>query len=204
MFYIAATLQFLPLVVLVSRASSLRWPATVASLTYMGILCAMIWVLPLFDATPKLAPVYRQVTHMVPPAFPILLVFPALAIDLVMRFWPVTLRRDLTSSLLRPFTTGWWKEWILAAALGASFLALLLIVQWNFSAFLMSEGADNWFFARDGKWPYFVPQGNWTNEFWKRGNVDPTVPRLALAFGVSVLAARWGLWLGQWMLRVRR
>jgi len=203
-FYIAAMLQFLPMVVLVSRASSLRWPATVAALAYMGIMCGMIWVLPLFEATPKLAPVYRQVTHMVPPAFPILLVVPALAIDLVMRFWPATLRRDLSGSLLRPFAAGWWKEWILAAALGAVFLALLLTVQWHFSAFLMSDAADNWFFARDGKWPYFVPQGNWTNEFWKRGNVNLSAPLLIVAFCVSVFAARWGLWLGQWMLRVRR
>ncbi|MBM3876483.1 MAG: hypothetical protein FJ386_07170 [Verrucomicrobia bacterium] len=203
-FYIAATLQFLPLVVLVSRASSLRWPATVAALTYMGILCGMIWVLPLFAATPKLAPVYRQVTHMVPPAFPILLVIPALAIDLVMRFWPASLRRDLGSSLLRPFATDWWKEWVLAAALGAVFLGVLLAVQWPFAAFLMSDAADNWFFARDGKWPYFVPQGSWTNEFWKRGTVPVTPARLLLAFGVAVLAARWGLWLGHWMVRVRR
>jgi hypothetical protein len=210
-FYIASVLQYLPLLVFVSRASTLRWPATVAALTYMGILCGMIWVLPFFEAVPKLAPIYRNVTHMVPPAFPLLLVVPALALDLVMRWaaprmpqagWRMdapTVREAL--GIVGP---GWWKEWVLAAALGAVFLGLLLLVQWHFSAFLMSDAADNWFFARNGKWPYYIPPGNWMNEHWQRDNVPVNALTLALAWGVALFAARFGLWQGNWMKRVCR
>ncbi|MBI3876123.1 MAG: hypothetical protein HY300_09250 [Verrucomicrobia bacterium] len=210
-FYVVSVLQYLPLLASVSRASSQRWPATIAALTYMVILCAMIWALPLFEATPKLAPVYRQVTHMVPPAFPLLLVVPAFALDLIMRWaaprmpqagWRLdapTVREAM--GLFRP---GWWKEWLLAVALGTAFLGLLLLVQWNFSQFLMSNAADNWFFARDGKWPYYIQQGSWMNEFWQRGIKPVTAPGLALVWIVTLLAARFGLWQGSWMKRVCR
>src|SRR5205807_1319947 len=68
-----------------ARAARLRWPATTAAAAYMLISLVMIWILQLAPATPKLAPVFNPVTHMVPPPFPLLLVVPALAIDLVMR-----------------------------------------------------------------------------------------------------------------------
>src|SRR5207248_3544358 len=68
-----------------ARAARLRWPATTAAAVYMLISLLMIWILQLAPATPKLAPVFNPVTNMVPPPFPLLLVVPALAIDLVMR-----------------------------------------------------------------------------------------------------------------------
>src|SRR4029434_9602330 len=71
--------------VLTARASQLRWPATIAAGTYMGVMVLMVWILPLFPAHPKLAPIYNPVDRMVPPAFPLLLVLPAIGIDLVMR-----------------------------------------------------------------------------------------------------------------------
>src|SRR5690349_22040498 len=51
----------------------------------MLLTAAMGWLLPLFHGEPKLAPIYNPVTHMVPPAFPLLLIFPAAAIDLVLK-----------------------------------------------------------------------------------------------------------------------
>ena len=44
---------------------------------------AFLWILPLFPAEPKLGPVYHQVTHFIPWEFPLLLIVPALAIDLI-------------------------------------------------------------------------------------------------------------------------
>src|SRR3989454_11708849 len=69
------------LLVAAGRASKLRWPATTAAAVYMGVTLIMLWLLPLFPATPKLAPVYRPLTHMVPPPFPLLLAVPAIAVD---------------------------------------------------------------------------------------------------------------------------
>src|SRR5258708_4259151 len=47
----------------------------------MAIYIVLILVLPLFPAHPKLAPIYHPVDHMVAPAFPLLLIVPAAAID---------------------------------------------------------------------------------------------------------------------------
>ncbi len=204
-FYIVCILVYLPLLVTAPRASARRWSATIAAVTYMVILCGMIWTLPLFAATPKLAPIYRNVTHMVPPAFPLLLVVPALAIDLIMSRWPVdAVIADAQPSRLL-FRRGWWKEWLLAAALGTAFLGLLLLVQWNFSKFLLSDAANNGFFAREGHWPYYAQMGEWGNRFWEGDrHPAPNVPRLAATWVLALLAARFGLWQGDWMKRVCR
>ncbi|HUQ98559.1 MAG TPA: hypothetical protein VM166_03830, partial [Gemmatimonadaceae bacterium] len=47
-----------------SRASRLKWPATTITAIYSGITLAMMWILQLFEATPRLAPIYNPVTHM--------------------------------------------------------------------------------------------------------------------------------------------
>ena len=65
-----------------ARAGRTSWPATRMAGLYLLIVCLMIWILPLFPAEPRLAPIFNHITHMVPPPFPLLLVVPALAIDL--------------------------------------------------------------------------------------------------------------------------
>src|SRR5881396_118950 len=82
-FYSVACTPFPLLLVLAARASKTRAAATIAAATYMLIYIAMILVLPLFPAQPKLAPIYHPVDHMVPPAFPLLLIVPAAAIDAI-------------------------------------------------------------------------------------------------------------------------
>lgn len=172
------------------RASRSRWGATWAALTYMGIVGAAVWILPLFKAQPLLAPIYIQVDRMVPPVFPLLLVGPALAMDLIHQ------RAGLKRGL--------WRDSLLAMGLAVAFTGVFLAIQWNFSAFLMSESARNWFFAGNQQWPYFVRPGSWHFEFWRPGKD----PMNATAFAVVVLFAlcssRAGLSLGNWMSKVRR
>src|SRR5207247_5095022 len=69
-----------------ARASKFRWGATWIALVYMAILALTAWVLHLFPGHPRLGPIYNPVTHFVPMPFPLLLVVPALAIDLI-RGW---------------------------------------------------------------------------------------------------------------------
>ena len=84
----------LPFVLIgISRSALLRWGAVAAATVYMGVTILMIWILQLFPAQPMLAPIMRQVDSMVPPAFPILLVVPALAIDLIIHRMPTGARR---------------------------------------------------------------------------------------------------------------
>ena len=39
-------------------------------------------------------------------------------------------------------------------------------VNWNFSIFLLSDYAKNWFFATGNNIPYFIPIGPWEGKFF--------------------------------------
>jgi hypothetical protein len=181
------------LLVLAARAARIRGAATIAAATYMGIYILMILVLPIFPAHPKLAPIYHPVDHMVPPAFPLLLIVPAVVIDLIERFWGRRESQEIGSAR---------RDWVLTAVIPVIFLTLMLTVQWKFSAFLLSDAADNRFFARNGHWPYFAERGQWANTFW---NGDPmSIKGVGLALLRGMIATRVGLWLGNYLLRLKR
>ena len=148
----------------------------------------MNWILPLFPAEPKLGPVLNPVTHFVPLWFPFLLVFPAAAVDWVLK------------------KTSGWAVWQQGVAAGAAFLAVLLAVQWPFANFLLSPWARNWFFythLRD----YRSGSGNFEamNKFfyWERTSAE-FATNLALALVASVAMTWLGLHWGRWLRKVRR
>jgi len=180
----------------VGRAAKLRWPATLSAAIYLLIVSVMIWILPLFSATPKLAPIYNPVDHMVPPPFPLLLIVPALAIDLLIRW-------------IKPAEgwRGWFKDWLLALLTGTAFFGVFLAVQWHFAKFILSPAANNWFFAGGRYWSYGARPGAWQNNFWENEswlNNPVTIKGLALALVLAILSARLGLGRGRWMAKVRR
>src|SRR5881409_2525262 len=98
-------------------------------------------------------------------------------------------------------TGGWWKDWLLALLFAAVFLAIIFAVQWPFSSFLLSDAADNRFFARSGHWPYFVQPGDWMNRFFDSDKDPITLKGIALAFLRAFISARIGLLLGDYLLR---
>jgi hypothetical protein len=114
---------------MISQASRFPWAATTISAIYVAFLIGFILIFPLFSAQPKLGPVFYPVTHLVPPKFPILLIAPALTLDL---FWQRTRN---------------WKPWQIAVVSGVIFVAVIFAVQWPFGSFLMSHGSDNRFFG---------------------------------------------------------
>src|SRR5205085_5439534 len=81
-FYRVTEIAF-PIALVALARTNTKWSATWAAVAYMAVNILMGWILQLFSATPMLAPIYNPVTHMVPPPFPLLLVFPALAIDML-------------------------------------------------------------------------------------------------------------------------
>ena len=83
----AAVFPFL--LVGIARGATSRWGATGAAGVYMSVTMLMIWILQLFPAQPMLAPIMRPIDHMVPPWFPILLVAPALVVDVFVNRIPV-------------------------------------------------------------------------------------------------------------------
>lgn len=191
-FYEIAAAAFPILLVAAGRAGRVRWPATTVAGVYSGITLAMMWILQLCPAEPKLAPVYNHVTHMNPPTFPMLLVLPALAFDV----------------LLRRF--GSRRDWLLALVLGLAFLFILLPVQWFFGEFLMSKAARNFLFAAN-HWDYSSHLGPWRYEYWDldrdlggQWSAALFVRRLGTAAILGVASSRVGLWWGSWMSRVMR
>ena len=198
------------LFVAIARASKLRWAATLATLIYMGLMMGLVWVLPFFPAQPKLAPIYNPVDHMVPPPFPMLMVVPALAIDLLMR---VIGKAEIAlveaagiskSDRRRWWKRGWARDWLRAIAVGTTFLILALAVQWFFAKFLLSPAADNWFFVGNRYWAYFTQPGEWRRQFFDLDTDPLTIGSLVWAVVVAVVSARFGLWCGNWLLKVKR
>ncbi|HXG47040.1 MAG TPA: hypothetical protein VNO52_05400 [Methylomirabilota bacterium] len=190
LFYKISAAQYPLLLVGLARASKLRWPATTVALVYTGLTCAAVWILPLFPATPKLAPIYNPVTHMVPPQFPHLLVVPALAIDLWFRW------------LGRGHGAG--RDWLLVVLIALSFVGLFILAQWHFAKFLISPAAENWFFAGNGFWPFYNSRGDHWHRFWRVTEDPLSAQAVGITVALALVSTRLGLWWGNWMARVRR
>jgi hypothetical protein len=148
-----------------------------------------MWTIRLFPAEPKLGPIYQRITHMQTMDFPILLVVPAFALDLVRQRWGRRLR-DLA----------------LAPILGVAFVAAFLAVEWPFASFLITPHSRNWFFNGDN-YVYFM------NPLWVQRTFSfadwgpwtaPIVPQLLLAVLAGTISSYIGLKWGTWMTRVRR
>lgn len=183
-FYLLTAIGMPLILCATARPSHLRWPATTTAAIYTTIVLGMMWILPLFAATPKLAPIYNAVTHMVPPPFPLLIIFPAIAIDMVMR----NVRND----------------WARAIVIGASFVLLMLATHWWWGEFLLSPASRNALFAAD-QWDYNIRTGPWQHQFW---NTTPELSDFALgilkAMATAAVTSRIGLWIGAGMSRVQR
>jgi hypothetical protein len=171
-----------------ARASGRRWAASIVIGIYSVFLIGCVWILPLFAATPKLGPVYTQVTRFVPPEFPLLLIAPALALDWL---WS---------------RTPHWNPWLQAIVSGPVFVGVLMAVQWPFASFLMSPASRNWvfgtiyfdynlhpnsYYARN----LFVPLEKTAGRFWWE---------MTAAVAGAMVTTRLGIGWGNWMRKIRR
>lgn len=193
-FYVVGCTTFPTYLVLLARASTRRWAATSVAAVYTAFYLSAAWGLPLFKAHPKLAPIYLAVDHMVPPAFPLLLLAPALVIDLILQ------ARNQRGKA----RAGFWADTVLAACLGLGYAAAFIPIQWYGSEFLLSSGARNAFFVGSRYFPYFARPGPFMDEFWFRNTPKLTAGALVIAISLAVVKARIGLAIGSWMTRVRR
>ena len=173
-----------------ARAIKLRWPATAATAFFTAIMLALMWIVELFPATPKLGPIYQHVTHMVSLSFPLLLIVPAVCIDLTLQGFA----DRLTVPRLAPI-------------LGAVFVLSFIAVQWPFASFLMHSpaargplfNADNFVYWMNPRYEALTrrfdppPPGAW-----------PFPVQLLIAVGLASVSSALGLWRGEWMTKVRR
>lgn len=188
-FYLASAAMYPAFLCGMVRQGSIRFPATVVAFVYAVISMTMIWILPLFEAEPKLAPIFNPITHMVPPAFPLLLVVPALAIDLYgawMRRW-----------------RGWVGDGLLALGCAALFVAVFSPVQWWFSGFLVSPAADNPFFAGNHFFSY-ASRPEWRGRFWRMERDPVTMATFGWMSLIAVASAALGVIAGRFHSSVRR
>jgi hypothetical protein len=178
----------IPLVVAIAaRSTGRRWAATIVTGFYTAFMLGLLWILPLFPAQPKLGPVFHEVHQFIPNGFPLLLIVPALVLDLL---W------TRLSGL---------KSWQHALVGGVVFLAVFWAVEWPFADFLQSPLARNPIFGSEYA-PYFQnPKG-----YLLSYRFIPPVPTAAFASGMgiaficSVLSMWIGLATGDWLKRVRR
>lgn len=169
------------------KASQHRWALTWITGIYTAVTIGFILILPLFPAQPKLGPVYQLVTHFVPPAFPLLLIVPAVLLDLL---WARIGNRN---------------RLLVALVSAPLFLTSMLAVEWPSASFLMTKAAQNRFFAT-GYHPYVVPP--WsptvTRHFIHVGHGGVQLKGFGLALLCAVVFTWLGLALGGWMRKVQR
>ncbi|MGA2741268.1 MAG: hypothetical protein ABSG65_27990 [Bryobacteraceae bacterium] len=188
LFYLLMSLFTPMFLVVVAQVSQFRWAGTAIAGIFTTLNLLFLWLLPLFPAEPKLGPVYHHVTRFIPPPFPLLILAPAVALD-----------------LLRPRLRN-WGGWRRSAVLGAVFLAVFAAAQWPFANFLQSPAARNWVFGTQ-YFPFFVPlDDEWVRYVFTQveGSAAEFWFRMALALATAILSARAGLSLGAWMRCVRR
>ncbi|MGV8878653.1 MAG: hypothetical protein ACOH2A_06440 [Sphingobacteriaceae bacterium] len=187
-FYIVSGLLFPLLLVAVSVASPSRWAATHTAIVYMLVMALLVWILPLFPAEPRLGPVLNHITHYQNFDFPLLLIFPAIAID-----WLNT-RMEHRNAFIK------------ALSLGALLIMVMLVVQWLMGSFLMSPYARNWVFGTTS-W-YFGSDPNWEYRYafapWNEEPLPVFVKGIGFALLIASVSAWLGLTWGKWMKSVKR
>lgn len=186
-FYEVACLVFPFYLVTLARGSRLRWPTTAVTAVYTLVMLAMVWILPLFPATPRLGPIYQDVTHMVPPDFPLLLLVPAVVLDLIFQRVPPSLR-----------------GWRLAAVLGAAFLVVFFAAQWTFGYFFNSPASENWVFASNNYFYGLEKTSYAYRHVFPPVRAGPLARGLLLALVLAVVSSRLGLACGDWLRQVKR
>jgi hypothetical protein len=170
-----------------SSASRYRWAATCIAAIYTLAVIGFILILPLFPAQPKLGPVYQPVTHFVPPQFPLLLIIPAVLLDLL---WA---RLEDRSNFLTALISG------------PLFVLSFFTAEWPFASFLMTKAAESRFFAT-GYHPYSVPPWSVsvTRHFLRVAHGLRLWKGMSLAIVCAILSTWLGLLLGAWMRKVQR
>ena len=185
-YLVLAALTTLPLTI-GARATRMPFAAAAVAGVYTFVNIALILILPMFPAEPKLGPVYQQVTHFIPQQFPILLIVPALALDLL---WQRTQN---------------WGAWTSALVSGVVYVGVLLAVEWPFASFLNTPAARNKFFGIMYLMYSLPPTSSLArNVFFIDGTRLDFAVLMLFAILAGVLAIRWGRSRGDWMHQVQR
>lgn len=188
-FYIFAGAAFPLLLIAVGKAVSHKWAITAVAGVYTALMLGTLWIIPLFPAEPKLGPILNHITHYQGFHFPLLLIAPAIVIDILRHRFPH------------------WNDWKLTFLLGVAFLAVFFVVQWFFGGFLMESpyarnwffGSHYWYFGNDPNWEYRYKFGPWMVE-----GTPALLKGLGIALVLTLISTRIGLAWGNWMHKIQR
>ena len=170
----------------VAGASGRRWAATTSAAAYSVFLLALLWTFPLVPAQPKLGPVLQQVTCLIPPEFPLLLLPAALALDVW--FW----RRRAQPGLAT------------VAIGGVAFAVIFLACQWPFATFLMSPPARNFFWGAR-YFDFWMPAlARYRRYLFIDESAGATIGWLIAALVGTPLSIGAGRAAGRWLARLQR
>ena len=187
LFYRVLTIGVPLILIAFARAAGHRWGMTIIAAIYTGFMLATTWIFPLFPASPKLGPVFTNVTHMLPLGFPMLVIAPAFAMD-----W--AFQRIGTAN-----------RWVQAAIVGTIYLAVMVAVHWPWADFMILPQARNWFFGMNNI-PYFIPPSvyHFFYEFSDTETLGAFMAGMAIAWSSAILSSRIGIALGNAMRKLQR
>jgi hypothetical protein len=190
LFYEITALVFPFALTTLARAIKLRWAATACAAFFTGMMLALMWIIQLFPATPKLGPIYQPVTHMIALSFPLLIIVPAIGIDIVLQRFDGRVDSPL-----------------LAIAVGVVFVALFLAAEWPFATFLVTSPIARGAFFNAANFVYYEsPSHTAAAHHFVRAapGALPLSVSLLIAAGIASATSLVGLLRGEWMRKVRR
>lgn len=188
-FYIFAGAALPLLLMSVGKAVSHKWTITAVTGVYTFLMLATLWIIPLFPAEPKLGPILNHIDHYQGFHFPLLLMIPAMVIDILRHRF------------------AYLNDWKLTVLLGSAFLFVFFLIQWYFGGFLMESpyarnwffGSHYWYFGNDPNWQYRYKFGPWMEE-----ETPDMIKGLGIALLLTLISTRIGLAWGNWMHKIQR
>jgi hypothetical protein len=186
-FYRVTTIGVPLILIAFARASGHRWGMTIIAAIYTVFMLATAWAFPLFPATPKLGPVFTNVTHMLPLGFPMLLIAPAFAMDLAFR--------RMTKA----------NRWVQAAIAGTVYLVVMIAVHWPWADFMILPQARNWFWGMNNI-PYFISPSvyHFFYQFSDTETRGAFMAGMGIAWVSAIVSSRIGIALGNAMRKLQR
>jgi len=187
-FYQAVALITLLLLPALGRALRMKWGMTLIALGYFLIAEITNITLQLFPAEPKLGPILTHITHFQPANFPLLIIVPALLMDLVMQKMLIN-------------------DWRKSVLISLIFVLLILAIQYPLSGFLLeSPGARNWFFGAETWYFGTSPDAPFRYKF-RPNDLQPLLSftrGIVIAIFIGLMVSRLSLRWGNWMTRIQR
>jgi hypothetical protein len=162
--------------------------------------------------------VWSKLSRLVIGGFAIVLAAPLIVLNFLWHLLSTRQKQQAWSKRLQEAWNRWlqeawnrwlqeaWNRWLQAAFAGIFFLAIIIIVEWPFAAFLMSSMARNRFFATTD-FPYFaLPTSPTVRHVFVRWEQSPAEfwRNMGLGFVFSVASMWAGIYWGNWLKKVRR